>query len=34
MAPVTFGKTPGDRRGDQNGIAQLRRSGVDIPRKK
>jgi len=32
-APVTFGKTPSDYRGDRNTIAVLRRLGVDIPHK-
>ena len=32
-APVTFGKTPSDWRGDKNAEAVLRRLGVDIPRK-
>ena len=30
MAPVTFPKTPSDHRADRNGIAALRRAGVDI----
>ena len=29
-APITFAKTPSDIRGDKNGIAALRRAGVDI----
>lgn len=32
-APVTFGKTPSDSRGDKNAEALLRRFGVDVPRK-
>ena len=32
-APVTFGKTPSDHRGDANVVATLRRLGVDIPHK-
>jgi hypothetical protein len=32
-APVTFGKTPGDRRGDDNAAVILRRLGVEIPHK-
>lgn len=32
--PVTFGKTPSDRRGDLNAEALLRRLGVNVPRKK
>lgn len=32
-APVTFGKTPSDHRGDANMVAILRRLGVDIPHK-
>lgn len=32
-APVTFGKTPSDHRGDMNVVAVLRRLGVDIPHK-
>lgn len=32
-APVTFGKTPSDHRGDRNAVALLRRLGVDIPHK-
>jgi len=32
-APVVFGKTPSDNRGDANTIAMLRRLGVDIPHK-
>lgn len=32
-APVTFGKTPSDFRGDKNAAALLRRLGVDIPHK-
>ena len=32
-APVTFGKTPSDWRGDKNTEAVLRRLGVDLPRK-
>ena len=31
--PVTFGKTPGDRRGDDNAASYLRRLGVEIPHK-
>lgn len=31
--PVTFGKTPSDVRGDKNGVAVLRRLGVEIPHK-
>ena len=30
-APVTFGKTPSDIRGDQNAVSYLRRLGVDVP---
>lgn len=29
MAPVTFAKTSSDHRGDKNGIAALRRAGVN-----
>ena len=32
-APIVFGKTPSDHRGDMNMIVQLRRLGVPIPRK-
>ena len=32
-APVTFGKTPSDHRGDANAVSVLRRLGVNIPRK-
>jgi hypothetical protein len=32
-APVVFGKTPSDRRGDANMAAMLRRLGVEIPYK-
>lgn len=32
-APVTFGLTPSDHRGDQNAISLLRRLGVVIPHK-
>lgn len=32
-APVTFGSTPSDHRGDQNAIVILRRLGVVLPRK-
>jgi hypothetical protein len=32
-APVTFGKTPSDHRGDANAIAVLRRLGVEVPHK-
>jgi hypothetical protein len=32
-APVVFGKTPSDHRGDANMVAILRRLGVPIPRK-
>lgn len=31
--PVTFSKTPSDQRSDKNAVAQLRRLGVDVPRK-
>ena len=30
QAPVTFAKTPSDNRGDKNGIAALRRAGVNL----
>lgn len=30
---VKFAKTPSDRRGDDNAIAQLRRLGLNIPHK-
>lgn len=30
MAPVTFAKTSSDHRGDKNGIAALRRAGLDV----
>lgn len=30
MAPVTFAKTSSDHRGDKNGVAALRRAGVNI----
>ena len=29
-APITFAKTPSETRGDRNGIAALRRAGVDL----
>lgn len=32
-APVTFGKTPSDGRGDANTVSLLRRLGVPIPHK-
>lgn len=32
-APVTFGKTPSDHRGDRNAVSLLRRLGVDIAHK-
>lgn len=32
-APIIFGKTPSDHRGDINMVTQLRRLGVPIPRK-
>ena len=32
-APITFGKTPSDHRGDKNQVALLRRLGVDLPHK-
>ncbi|QEM47174.1 type II toxin-antitoxin system HicA family toxin [Mycolicibacterium grossiae] len=32
-APVTFGKTPSDHRGDKNATAVLRRLGVEVPHK-
>lgn len=32
-APVVFGKTPSDHRGDANAVSLLRRLGVDIPHK-
>lgn len=32
-APVTFGKTPSDHRGDNNSVALLRRLGVQVPHK-
>ncbi|GAA1877719.1 hypothetical protein GCM10009836_68890 [Pseudonocardia ailaonensis] len=32
-APVIFGKTPSDRRGDKNAASHLRRLGVEIPHK-
>lgn len=30
--PVTFSLTPSDRRSDKNGIAQLKRQGVRVPK--
>lgn len=32
-APMTFGKTPSDSRGDANAVGHLRRLGVPIPHK-
>lgn len=32
-APITFGKTPSDHRGDANMVSVLRRLGVEIPHK-
>lgn len=32
-APVVFGRTPSDHRGDKNAASLLRRLGVDIPHK-
>jgi len=32
-APITFSKTPSDRRGDDNATAYLRRLGVTVPHK-
>ncbi len=32
-APITFGKTPSDRRGDTNAVALMRRLGIPIPHK-